>query len=122
MTNAPHPFDGRMTYQLSFEQTGWYDVDFCANDKKGRALGTRIYLGVAVHVPYEDRPTDASQYATGYRIAAGTHFTLCVHTMRNGQTFGASQSRQYFATSEEREAAVNKYLAAARKRAAKLAA
>jgi len=94
-----------------------HDVDFGMVDSKGRRIGARVHT---YEETYEDLPAGSN---TGwYSQPAGHYFGMTVSATRNGQHFGATQSAQYFATEALRDAAALKYLTAARKRAAKLAA
>jgi hypothetical protein len=91
--------------------TVWHD--FGCTDAKGRALGTRI---ATYEVEYVALPADASSYST---VPVGSYFVFAVHATRDGKPFGAFQYPRRFATALERDAAAAKYLANARKAAAK---
>jgi hypothetical protein len=80
-------------------------------DDRGRVVGARARLTVEVHTD----ETDDSKAGT-WMVPAGTYFTYRPHATRNGKPFGASQNQMYFATREERDAAVEQYFAGARKR------
>lgn len=83
-------------------------------DKKGREIGVRIELSDAVF-------TTIVHGDYGYDMAPGMYYAFNPHATRDGHSYGASQSIQYFRTAAERDAAVRKYLAGARQRAEKTA-
>lgn len=89
-------------------------IDFGYVDAKGRRIGCALYR---VKVEWVEAP-DAKW---GWKVPRG-QYRLCVQAERNGVSYGACQADQYFESEEAREAAVAKYLAGAKKRAAKLAA
>lgn len=88
-------------------------IGFEVKDRFGRELGTKIMTWEAT---FENQPADAR---SGYSVPAGRYFMFEVHATRNDEDYGASQGWQRFNTVEEREAAINKYLAGAKARAIK---
>jgi hypothetical protein len=88
--------------------------DFGARDSKGRVLGARVATG--------RRAFEEAQEGDGcwWTLSPGVHFYFCPQATRDGKGFGATQGARYFATAEERDTAVARYLDSARKRAAKL--
>lgn len=90
--------------------------DFGCTDERGRAMGADITTGTHEFAVIEGEP---QQWTAWFTIAPGTHFYFRPHATRNGRGFGALQSARYFSTKQERETAIQKYLADAKKRAAK---
>jgi hypothetical protein len=86
-------------------------VSFDVLDKRGRVVGARITRNEHTYTEGGDR--------AWYEQTPGTFYAFTPHATRNGETYGASQRTVLCATPEEREAAIAKYLRAARKRAAK---
>ena len=95
---------------------------FGVKDAKGREIGAKIRTfeevfsfgpGVAQY--------PGSDYAHTCNIAPGLYYGFYPHATRNGKPYGAGQPVQRFATTAERDAAIAKYLAGARKRAEKAA-
>ncbi len=84
-------------------------------DAKGRRIGAEIRTSL---ITVADKPADHSGGYYGYR-PAGRYYAFVPHATRNGVHYGASQRETLFAKVEERDAAIEKYLANARKRAAK---
>lgn len=89
--------------------------DFFLSDAKGRRIGARIWLAVATSVEIAD---DSRGWSN---LPPGVYFAWCPHATRNGNTYGATQEYRYCKTEDERAQAIAKYLADARKRAAKIA-
>jgi len=86
-------------------------------DGKGREIGASAHSYELDFVEIEN----PGQWESYYTIAPGHYFVFRPSAERAGRAFGASHREQLFATAAERDAAVTKYLAGARKRAAKLA-
>jgi hypothetical protein len=95
--------------------------NFGINDSRGREIGAQIYTYEETHTEISDEAAAASYsgYYTG--VEPGLYFGFRPHATRNGSTYGALQHGARFATVAERDAAIEKYLAGARKRAAKAA-
>jgi hypothetical protein len=83
---------------------------FGRSDRLGREIGVRVETFEVDYIP-----TDA---AGGYTYAPGHYFGFRGQATRNGAAYGASQNIRCFGTRDERNAAVDKYVAAAYKRAA----
>lgn len=88
-------------------------VRFGLLDKQGREIGARI---VTFEVTFRPAPEDARSWQT---VAPGHYYGLNVWATRNGVPFGAIQSDRYFSTIAARHKALVKYIADAKKRAAK---
>jgi len=90
--------------------------DFYVDDAKGRIVGARVSLYRCEFVVVE-KPTlrvwDHESYAPGVYLA------MSVSATRDGKDFGGSQRERYFENAKERDAAAEKYLTDARKRAEK---
>lgn len=82
-------------------------------DSRGRKVGARI---ARFEATYTEVGQDARSW---YSRAPGHYFAFHPWATRNGQRYGASQREQFFSTEAEREAAIQKYLKAAFKRASK---
>ena len=101
-----------MTYTTrTIEQQQRADHDFAAKDSKGRSVGAMVITGMLI---YTDR-TDG--YQGGYTVPAGTYFGLYTKSTRNGQSYGPLQHWQRFDTAAQRDAALQRYLVQARKKA-----
>lgn len=90
-------------------------VAFEIADKRGRQIGARIETFEATFTEITD---EGFSY---YTQAPGHYFGFRPRATRNGEWFGASQRQRYFKTQQERAEAIAKYLADAKKRAAKAA-
>lgn len=88
--------------------------DFGFLDKRGRKIGAIVTRATLDYVP---APEGAY---SGYSKAPGTYQGMLVQATRDGKSFGACQSWTSFDTVSEREKAITKYLASAKKRAAKI--
>lgn len=86
-------------------------VSFGVRDSKGRVMGAQLVTYEAVFKPL------GADLKMWYNIAPGRYYALRVWATRDDKTYGATQSTKYFATVSERELAIKKYLAAAKKRA-----
>ena len=87
-------------------------IDLGANDKYGRPIGALIIRYIAVHT---EASADARQW---YQTAPGEYFALEYKATRNGKQYGGGYvSPRMFDTEAKREAAVETYLAGARRRA-----
>lgn len=87
-------------------------IDFEIRDAKGRSIGAQVATWNAT---MEARDHGRST------LPPGPAFGLNTMATRRGIPYGASQPSQWFATEEERAAALAAYLDGARKRAAKKA-
>jgi hypothetical protein len=85
-------------------------------DCKGRVIGAHAWT---FELDFVEISQDAPSY---YTMEPGHYFVFCPQAIRDRVSFGAIQRDRYFKTEAERDAAVNKYLIDARKRAVKLAA
>lgn len=116
-------------------------------DRKGRTLGAIAVLGIQVLRPATqeelavqetfnkisaqgvayDRDAWSKAYGEFSKIHfwgmdAGTYYSFCPCSTREGAGYGASATTRYFTTEAERDAVARKYLIDARKRAVKAAA
>jgi hypothetical protein len=98
------------------------EFDFGVKDSKGRALGSRVFKGRDEFVEIDEAHRRENQYAVGYHVRPGSYFYFRPSATRDGKHYGAWHYPSYFHTAQERDAAVAKYVANARKRAAKNAA
>ena len=90
-------------------------VSFDVVDAKGRAIGSQIKR---IEADWVDAAEGAGY---GYRTDRRGHwFAFEPHATRDGKRYGAYQGPRWFATVEDREAAIVEYLVQARKRAAKI--
>lgn len=90
------------------------EVNFGVNDKKGRAIGSRVQLWVEVSGPV------SAEYRSGKEIRtrlAGTHYVMLTSALRAGEWFGAYTGERSYSSPEARDAAKAKYLKNAAKRA-----
>ena len=86
--------------------------DFGRRDERGRAVGACI-----VYITDSYEAVEGNKY--GYTRPPGTYFSFEPQSTRDGKKYSAVQHVRFFATREERNVQVKKYLAAALKRAAK---
>ncbi len=89
-------------------------VSFGVKDSRGREIGAQIRTW---ETDFESASPEVKMW---YAIKPGHYFSLNVHAVRGGISYGASQPTHYFTTVSERNAAIEKYLAQARKRAGKI--
>lgn len=87
-------------------------VNFALRDRKRRWVGAQIATWAAVMETNEG-------FMGRCPLPPGPAFGLNCMATRDGHPYGASQPSQWFATVEERDAAIAAYLDGARKRAAK---
>lgn len=89
-------------------------VDFGLSDSRGRKIGARIRTYRQDRVPAIGSNTllAPDSLGTGW-------FVLDVHATRDGKPYGASQATRYFESATARSIATDRYLADARKRAAR---
>ncbi len=91
-------------------------------DSRGREIGAQVKL---VEATFTEATTEELTSRWTYDTAPGTYFQFDPHATRDGVRFGAipqAKGRgENFTTAAERDAAIVKYLAGARKRAAKAA-
>lgn len=104
----------KTSFPINLTTTNTEIVSFGANDGRGRAIGSKIER---IEADWIETPEGRCGY-TPYR--RGRWFGFEPHATRDGKEYGAVQHWRWFATVEEREAAITKYLADARKRAAKI--
>ena len=79
-------------------------------DSRDREIGVLIEKFKSVFTPIGDGETH------GWAREAGTYYGVKPHSTRNASTYGASQSRRYFGSVDERETALAKYMKAKCKR------
>lgn len=95
-------------------------IDFGFTDRLGRRIGCMI---ITETMTEETTRVSTQNYVPEERRAleAGRPLFLYMKATRNEAGYGASQDRHYFATEAERQAKIDAYLKAARKRAEKKA-
>lgn len=109
--------------------TLWKDTNFANNttehvpfglrDARGREIGAKI-TRYSCEVVHEEPQLLWSTREDGTPSReAGAWLCWYPQATRDGSSFGALQNRRYFRTEEEREADIQRYLADAKKRAAK---
>lgn len=86
-------------------------IDFGIQDARKRTIGAMLITWEADFI--ESEPPAF----TWYTLEPGHYYALRVHATRNGKSYGATQSNQYFKTAAERSTAIDKYLASAQQRA-----
>ena len=95
--------------------------DFGVSDKRGRAIGARVS-----YLERTNSEVDVADGTTDHQIHLVTNlghwYVMHTTALRGGHPFGASFNCQSFRTAAERDAAKDKYLKAAAKRALKEAA
>jgi hypothetical protein len=89
-------------------------VAFGIKDGKGREIGARF---TTYRMDWTPR-AGGSGLAQPEQLGTGW-FVLDYHATRDGKDFGSSNPRGYFTSASGRDAAIEKYLADARKRAAR---
>lgn len=99
-------------------------VEFNVNDKYGRPVGAYVKTYEQDLVPFVSHP---KRFCTGgLDLKPGRYFVAYIQTARNGKTYGSSQSRNFFATSADRDSYVagrlNQMIAKANKLAKKVVA
>lgn len=89
------------------------EIGYGINDDKGREVGI---FAVAFEATFTENPSKE-----GYNrwMVPGHYFVAHVRTTRGGQSFGALQFDNYFATAAERDAYIAKRIADGRKQATK---
>lgn len=90
------------------------EINFGVNDKKGRAIGSRVQFWVEVSGPVSEN-TDKQVN----RRLPGTHYVMLTNALRDGKWFGAYTGERSFSSPEARDSAKAKYLKDAAKRATK---
>lgn len=94
-------------------QPTYEKIGFAIFDRFNREIGASLERStIVVSAEIEERP-----YHGGTQKEPGTYYSFRPHATRNARNYGASQRSDWFNTEEEREAAIQKYLAGARKRA-----
>jgi hypothetical protein len=91
---------------------------FGVSDRLGREIGASVAYKLVVTTSDTNREWDRSQRRN---LPAGTYFAWYAKAARGGKSYGPLQDWHYEATEEARAAAVEKYLAGAKKRAEKTA-
>ncbi len=102
------------TQQKDHTNQGGASENFGIVDEKGREIGASVHT---FEVDFVEVP--AGTWGA-YNTTAGHYFGFFPRALRAGKGFGAIKPNQLFATASERDAAVAKYLAGARKRASKI--
>jgi|688.fasta_scaffold157935_1 hypothetical protein len=97
------------------------DVDFGVSDKRGRAIGAQVSYQ-ELTISEADVVDGSTDHYTSPVERLGHWFVMHTTALRGGKPFGASFNRQSFRTAAERDAAKDKYLKGAAKRALKEAA
>lgn len=105
---------GRYTFTRNRTERIKAHHDFGVMDKRCRRIGANIYT---FEVDFELKP----EALGGWTVDPGHYFVFQPNTTRNGQDYGPVQPWHLFVTTQERDAAIAKYLDGARKRAQKLA-
>lgn len=96
-------------------------VAFGIRDKRGREVGATI-IRRELRVELAPNQQERWGYLETTELPVGAFRLVFVpHATRDGKAFGACQRDSYFETEEARETAIAKYLAGAKKRAAKMA-
>ena len=90
-------------------------IDFGTLDSRGRKMGACIVRQTVTFEPASDH----EQSGLFWSKEPGVYYAWWPHATRNGETYGALQGEKLCETPEEREQAIAKYLAGARKRASK---
>jgi hypothetical protein len=96
-------------------------ADFGVSDKRGRAIGARVSYSESTIAEIDVAEGHIGGYVSPVE-RLGHWFVMHTTALRGGHPFGASFNRQYFRAAAERDAAKDKYLKAAAKRALKEAA
>jgi hypothetical protein len=98
--------------------TGRLNETFGVSDNKGREFGCRVTL---LEGENQHKTTDcaAAWFKPDPLMPAGRVYGYRPHAMRGGAAYGASQRAHWFATLDERDQAVVKYVKGARQRAMK---
>lgn len=91
-------------------------TNFDAFDTKGRNIGIRVTVYEA---EFEEKEVVTGTF---YRLSPGKKFVAYCMTTRDGVTFGATQSPNFFDTREQRDTYVAKRIGAGLKAALKKAA
>ena len=98
---------------------------FDVKDRFGRDIGAQVVLQRVVFEAIPEAETKRDEYGfprPGYPIylkAPGEYFTFTPSALRDGKMYGALQEPRYFPAYGNRNAAIKKYFADARKRAVK---
>lgn len=99
-----------MKTKLQTKATGSYSVHLDLSDPKGRAIGMLVQL-------FESEATPAEEGASSWHtLAPGFWYGAHCQVTRDGQRYGASPRTQYFKTTAERQAYIDRRCADARKR------
>lgn len=113
---VPHVFVRHLTTKGTTES-----VAFGIRDERGREVGAILFrYGLSVELA-EGEEARFGLLATTELPVGASRLVFVPHAARDGKAFGAFQRHSYFETEEAREAAIAKYLAGAKKRAAKMA-
>lgn len=90
--------------------------DFGVYDSKGRAIGY-VYTTATCDFDAGVNTRAPGRELESADVANGRRFSLWCNAQRAGENFGASQRVRLFDTAEARDAALETYLAGARRRA-----
>lgn len=96
---------------------------WCYTDRKGREIGARVTTYCIAYSVDESDWGSHSTFAEAEdraRELAKKPWAFYTRALRNGLAYGASGRDKYFATLEERDAAIAKYFKDAEKRAVKI--
>lgn len=88
-------------------------INFTAKDRFGRIIGTNWNCATVTFAP---APAGARSSSSLVK-RPGTYFSLWTSALRDGSSYGATQRERMFTTEAERDVAVRKYIADARKHA-----
>jgi len=102
--------------RVEIERRAPVEIDFGMNDAKGRAIGARIIVCVIDFVPAAE---DCNWYFPREDGNMGRYFEYDPQALRDGAPYGACQCERRFRDEAAMNAAIAKYIADAKKRAAK---
>lgn len=110
----------RLTVNRDYASVQTRRADYNARDSKGRQIGSLIECVTALYVA-SDEGGLASRGILDGRIVnvPGTFFEYRAWATRNGLPYGATQAWRAFRTKEERDKAIETYVAGAQRRANK---
>lgn len=113
MNETTQAVEVKTTYGGKQQNVDFVLFEFDIEDAKGRRIGVHVKT-------YEVDFVEASegQYSS-CNLPVGHYFALNCHATRDGASYGAYQKTQFFTSEAERSEALEKYLANAKKRAAK---
>ena len=102
--------------QITEYETGRLVESFGVSDNKGREFGCRVTLLEGTN---EHKTTECAWIKPDPLVPEGRVYGYRPHAMRGGSGYGAGQRAMWFATLDERDQAVVKYVKSARQRALK---